>query len=91
MPLADTPAVHPVVYDALDASVVRAAALHRMGAAGPSGIDARGWRRLCTSFRAASDELCGAIALFARRLCTSFISPELSAHCFGQVSMSSAY
>ena len=77
LPLADTPAVHPVVFDALDASVVRAAALRTMGVAGPSGIDARGWRRLCTSFRAASDELCGANALFARRLCTSFISPDI--------------
>ena len=57
--------------------MVRAAALRTMGVAGPSGIDARGWRRLCTSFRAASDELCGAIALFARRLCTSFISPDI--------------
>ena len=27
--------------------------------------------------RAASDELCGAIALFARRLCTTFISPDI--------------
>ena len=41
-PLVDTPAVHPVVFDALDVSVVRAAALHTEGAAGPSGIDARG-------------------------------------------------
>ena len=62
----DNPPVHPVVFDALDASVVHAAALRTVGAAGPSGIDARGWRRLCSSFRAASDELCGAIALFAR-------------------------
>ena len=77
LPLADTPAVHPVVFDALDASVVRAAALRTMGAAEPSGIDARGWRRLCNSFRAASDELCGAIALFARQLCTYFISPDI--------------
>ena len=97
--LADTPAVHPVVFDALDASVVRAAALRTMGVAGPSGIDARGWRRLCTSFRAASDELCGAIALFARQLCMYILHFSrysvtifgLPAHCFGQVSRSSAY
>ena len=77
LPLADTPAVHPVVFDALDASVAHAAALCMVGAAGPSGIDARGWQRLCTSFCAASDELCGAFALFTRRLCTSFISPDI--------------
>ena len=39
----DTPAVHPIVFDTLDASVVRAAALRTVGAAGPSGIDAGGW------------------------------------------------
>ena len=50
----DTPAVHPVVFDALDDSVVHIAALLTVGAAGPSGIDAHGWRRLCTSFHAAS-------------------------------------
>ena len=76
LPLADTPAVHPVAFDVLDASVVRAA-LCTVGAAGPSGIDACGWWRLCTSFRAASDELCSAIALFAGWLCTSFISPDI--------------
>ena len=38
------------MFDALDTSVVCGAALHTVGAAGPSGIDARGWRRLCTSF-----------------------------------------
>ena len=73
----DTPAVHPIVFDALDASVVRAAALRTVGAAGPSGIDARSWRRLCTSFRAASDELCSAIASFARRLCATFLSLDI--------------
>ena len=77
LPSADTPAVHPVVFDSLDDSGVCAAALHTVGAAGPSGIDARGWRRLCTSFCAVSDEFCGAIALFTRRLCTTLISPYI--------------
>ena len=36
-----------------------------------------GWWRLCTSFCAASNELCGAIALFARQLCTTFLSPDI--------------
>ena len=72
----DTPTVHPVVFDALDASVVCAAALCTVGTAGPFGIDAHEWWRLCT-FRAASDECCGAIALFARWLCTTFISSNI--------------
>ena len=47
LPSVDTPAVHPVVFNALDASLVCAAVLHTVGAAGQSGIDAHGWRRLC--------------------------------------------
>ena len=43
LPLTDTPAVHPVVFDVLDASVVYAAVLNTVGPAGPSGIDAHGW------------------------------------------------
>lgn len=32
--------VHPVIFDSLDSSVVRAAVLKATGAAGPSGVDA---------------------------------------------------
>ncbi len=68
--------VHPVVFDALDASSIRSAALHT---AGPSGLDAYQWRRLCTSFKRASDELCHQLAMVARRLCTSYVAPPLIA------------
>ncbi|XP_065902627.1 uncharacterized protein [Dysidea avara] len=54
---ADPPSVHPVIFSSLNAAVIRSAALRTSGAAGPSGIDARGWRRLCTSFHSASDLL----------------------------------
>ena len=53
--------------------MIRAAALHTKGAPGPSGLDAYGWRQLCTCFKSASDELRCSIAVLARRLCTSFI------------------
>ena len=46
------------------------------GAAGPSGVDAQGWRRLCTSFRAASGDLCHSLAATAKRLCTCFADPK---------------
>ena len=36
------PAHHPVIFEALDGSVIRAAALRASGAAGPSGVDAYG-------------------------------------------------
>ena len=48
-----------------------------MSAAGPSGIDACGWQMLCASFHVASDEICGVIALFARRLCITFLSLDI--------------
>ena len=70
------PPVHPVIFDSLDASCIRSAALRTEGAAGPSGIDAQGWRRLCTSYKTASNELCQSLAATARRLCTCLVDPE---------------
>jgi len=67
--------VHPVLFDSLDATVIRSAALRTSGAAGPSGLDALGWRRLCTSFKSASMELCHSLASAAKRLCTEFVDP----------------
>ena len=45
------------------------------GAAGPSGLDAPVWKRLCCSFKSASANLCDALALVARRICTSYVDP----------------
>ena len=45
------PQPHPVVFDRLDASLIRSTALRTTGAAGPSGLDAHAWRRLCTALR----------------------------------------
>lgn len=42
---------HPVIYDQLDANSIRKAALKTKGAAGPSGLDAYCWRRLCTYYK----------------------------------------
>ena len=65
----DTPnTVHSVLYDRIDAAAIRSAA-------GPSAIDACGWRRMCTSFQTSSDELCHSLALLARRLCTECVDP----------------
>ena len=61
----------------LDGSVITAAALRTSGAAGPSGIDAHGWRRLCSSFHSASDELCSALAILAHCLCSTFVDPAI--------------
>ena len=45
------------------------------GAAGPLGLDALGWRCLCTSFQGASNDLCDSLASVARHLCTSYVDP----------------
>ena len=71
------PTAHPMIFDTLNASVIRSAALHTNGAAGLSGINAYGCWRLCTSFRNASDGLCTATALFTKHLCTSYIDPRI--------------
>ena len=46
------------------------------GAAGPSGLDAAAWKRLCSSFKTASADLCTAIASIARKLCTQYVDPK---------------
>ena len=69
------PEVHPVLFEPLTAASIRSAALRTAGSAGPSGIDAAGWRRLCSSFYKESNDLCDAIAAFARRICTSYVDP----------------
>ena len=59
-----------------DESCIRTAAMLTDGAAGPSGVDAQAWRKLCTSFGAASGDLCRSLAAAARRLCTCFVDPR---------------
>ena len=44
-------------------------ALAALTRAGPSGVDALSWRRLCTSFKSSQD-LCHALAVLTRCLCT---------------------
>jgi len=75
--VSEPPPVHPIVFDDLRGPLIRSAALRTFGAAGPSGMDAKGWRRICTSFHSASNDLCEAIALFARRVCTTYVSPDI--------------
>ena len=78
----DPPEVHPVLFESIDSALIRSVALRTSGAAGPSGLDALGWRRLCTSFKSASLELCQSLALVAQRLCTKFFGLQLVCHNF---------
>ena len=66
---------HPVLFTAINRELIRRAALNTQGAAGPSGQDAANWRRMCTSFGRASDDLCDALASSARRIASSQVDP----------------
>ena len=70
------PPSHPIVFEEIDGICVRHAALRTGSAAGPSGLDAAAWHRMCTSFQRNSDDLCEAVASVARRLCTCFVDPS---------------
>ena len=56
--------------------LIRSTALRTSGAAGPSGLDAHAWRRLCTVFKASSSSLCHSLANVTKRLCTTHVDPE---------------
>ena len=57
--------------------MVRDAALRTKGSGGPSGVDANGFRRLlaCKSFKKSGTDLCNAVAVMARKLCTEYVDP----------------
>ena len=67
---------HPVIFHCLNGAAIHSAALHINGTAGPSCIDATGWRQLCTSFQTTSADLCNSLALVAKKLCTSYVDSE---------------
>ena len=67
--------VNNITFEGLDAEAIRNAALHTHGAAGPSGLDAYAWRRLCSSFKSASNNLCAALASVGRRIATTSVNP----------------
>ena len=79
-----------IIFESLNADAIHLAAMHTHGSAGPSGLDSFAWRRLCSSFGAASHDLCSALAAVGRRLCSSLVNPgsisAFVAHPIGQVS-----
>ena len=46
------------------------------GTAGPSGLDAASWKRLCSCYNSSSGDLCLAIASMARKLCSQYVDPK---------------
>ena len=69
----------PIVEEAIatdyGGEAICACALKTNGSAGPSGINAAGWRRICTSFKS-SAQLCSSMALVAKKLCTVYVDPD---------------
>ena len=70
------PEIHPITFDSIDAHLICSTALRTSGVAGPSGLDAHAWRRLCTAFKPASNSLCQSLAEFAKCLCSSLVDPQ---------------
>ena len=68
--------LYTLLFESLNGSVIRSAAMRTRGAVGPSGMDAHGWRKMCTSFKSSSIDLCNALAATARRMCTTLVDPK---------------
>ena len=66
---------HSVLFYSITPEAIQKSALMTEGSAGPSGMDALCWRRLCTAFVEKSNDLCSAIAAFAKIICTFYVDP----------------
>ena len=64
----DSQEPHSVMFEQINGALICDTALKTKGGAGPSGIDAAGWRQLVTSFRKESMELCEVVAMVARHM-----------------------
>jgi len=67
-----------VVFDSINAATILTAALHTTGAAVLSEINAKRWRRLCTTFKTASTDLCQSLALIAKCISTTYVVSHYS-------------
>ena len=67
---------NPVIFDKITGSLIRSVSLRTEGSAGPSKLDAKCWRCICTSFHGASIEICNTLAAIAKRLCSSYVNPS---------------
>ena len=72
----DTQDPHPILFEKIDGDLIKRVALKMDGSSGPSGMDAAGWKRLCTAFGSHSADLCTSLACTAKRLCTEYVDPK---------------
>ena len=69
----DPAQVNPIRFEALTPKLMECIALRCTGSAGPSGLDADTWRRLCTTFKGASTNMCRSLANMARLISTEVV------------------
>ena len=64
--------IHPIKFDSIDPEIVRKPVLKMRGGAGPSELDAEGWKRIFTSnqFGDGKDDLWKTFAEVIKKLCT---------------------
>jgi hypothetical protein len=67
---------HAIIYDEIDGAAILKSALKTEGGAGPSGLDAYAWKRMCSSFQKVSSDLCAALAACAKRISCQYVDPE---------------
>ena len=68
--------VNLIIFDGVNADAIHSASLQTAGAAGPLGLDATAWCRLCCSFKSASVALCSILAAVGHCLCTEALYPD---------------
>ena len=71
----EAPVINPILFESLTGEVARKTALATQGAAGPSMGDAYVWRRMMSSFKSASKNLCDAVAEVAQHLASQHVDP----------------
>ena len=67
---------HPVIFEEIDGRLIKTTIQRMDGAAGPLGLNAGDWKRLCCSFQRHSDNLCRAVAGLAKKLCSTYVDPQ---------------
>lgn len=74
----EIPYFDPLIFSNIDEESIAKAALRTKGSAGPSGMDADGWKTILLSknFKKVGKDLRTAIALMTRKLCTQEIKSD---------------
>ena len=67
---------HPVLFERIDSIVICSTVMRMDGAACPSRLNTASWRRLCTSFKSYSSDLCNVVASLCHKICTQYRDPH---------------